>query len=230
MMMKKIFFTLLLFLTVLQFTNAQLSFGIKGGINQDLNSEASEYIDLPTGYSLETNSTSGFHAGLWMRVKVPVVGLYVRPEVNYATLNSEYNIGIPLPGSSSPIAATAKYEMSKIDVPVLLGLKILKFGNVFIGPNFQYLLKSNLEASSESSLITPYKNDDVDEDITMGIVVGAGLEVWKFGVDVRFETGFNIPDEDFNSFADAQDSFEKITEALGNKKPNQIIVGLSYKF
>lgn len=228
--MKKTFFTFLLILAIQQIVNAQLSFGIKGGINIDLNSEASEYIDLPSGYSLETESTSGFHAGLWMRVKAPLVGLYVRPEINYSTLKSEYNIGIPLPGGTNTLTAKANYEISKIDVPVLLGLKFLKFGNIFIGPNFQYLLKSNVEASSEFSIVSPYKNDDFDEEITVGLIAGVGLEVWKFGVDVRFETGFNIPDEDFNSFANAQDSLEKIADALGNKKPNQVIVGLSYKF
>ncbi len=228
--MKKTLYTLFLFLAVQQIAMAQLSFGVKGGINQDLNSEASKYIELPSGYSLETESTSGFHAGLWMRVKVPVVGLYVRPEINYSTLSSEYTIGIPLPGNASTLTATANYEISKIDVPVLLGLKVLKFGNVFIGPNFQYLLTSNLEASSEFSQLNSYKNNDFDEEITVGLVAGIGLEVWKFGLDVRFETGFNVPDEDFNSFANVQDSLEKISAALGNKKPNQVIIGLSYKF
>lgn len=228
--MKKIFFTLLLAVVVYQTTNAQLSFGIKGGINQDLNSEASNYIELPSGYSLETESTSGFHTGLWMRVKVPVVGLYVRPEINFSSLTSEYKIDIPVINQTSAFSANVSYEINKIDVPVLLGLKVLKFGNIFIGPNFQYLLKSKLEASTSLSEIAPYKDDDFDEDISIGLVAGIGLEFWKFGLDVRLETGFNYPDEDFNSFASAQDSMNKIAAALGNQKPNQVIIGLSYKF
>lgn len=235
--MKKILFTIALAFTAIQFSNAQISFGVKGGMNTDLNSEASKYIDLPSGFNLETDKSSGYHAGIWLRVKVPIVGLYVRPEINFTSLTSEYIIGLPTitaAGLTTPaLNANAKFEINKIDVPVLLGLKVLKFGNVFIGPNFQYLIKSDLTASADAPLDSfSYSNDEVDNEISVGFVAGVGLEIWKLGLDVRFETGFNIPDENLsnlNTFG-AEEAITKISNALSNQRPNQIIIGLSYKF
>lgn len=229
--MKKILFTIALTFAAFQLTNAQISFGVKGGMNFDLNSEASKYIDLPTGFSLETDKSSGYHAGVWLRVKVPVVGLYVRPELNYTNLSSEYIIGYPSAGPLSAGNATAKFELNKIDVPVLLGFKVLKFGNIFIGPNFQYLTKSELTIAASDPLISSINstNDEIDQEISVGLVAGVGLEVWKLGLDVRLETGFNIPDEEITT-TDATSAINGIAAALGNQKPNQVIVSLSYKF
>jgi hypothetical protein len=224
--MKKIFFTIALAFTAIQFSNAQISFGVKGGMNIDINSEASKYIDLPTGFTLDTDKSSGYHAGVWLRVKVPVVGLYVRPEINFTNLSSEYTIGY----QNGPLdeTATAAFDITKIDVPVLLGLKVLKFGNIFIGPNFQYLTKSELSLSAPG-LSLDSTDDTIDEELSIGMVAGVGLEVWKLGLDVRFETGFNIPDENIGA-GNATETVNAIASALANKNPNQIIIGLSYKF
>lgn len=229
--MKKLLFTIALTFAAIQFTNAQINFGVKGGMNIDMNSEASKYIDLPTGYSLETDKSSGYHAGIWLRVKVPVVGLYVRPEINYTNLSSEYTIGYAAAGPISAGSASAKFDLTKIDVPLLLGFKVLKFGNIFIGPNFQYLTKSELTISASDPLLSALNttDDSIDQELSVGLVAGIGLEVWKLGLDVRLETGFNIPDENVTT-TDPAAAINSIAAALGNQKPNQIIVGLSYKF
>ncbi|WP_139959040.1 porin family protein [Flavicella sediminum] len=230
--MKKIIFSIALAVAAIQFTNAQISFGVKGGMNIDLNSEASKYVEVPSGFSLNTEKSSGYNFGAWLRVKVPVVGLYVRPEINYTSLSTDYSIGYPeftYQGNTIPEGvANSSYEINKIDVPVLLGLKFLKFGNIFLGPNFQYLLKS--KATNSIAAISYSETDDtIDQEISVGAVIGVGVEVWKLGLDVRFETGFNYPKENLSGLSD-EEAILAIGEALGSQKPNQIIIGLSYKF
>ena len=204
-----------------QFSNAQISYGIKGGMNIDLNGEASDYIELPDGISIESEgSNGGYHAGAWLRVKIPLLGLYVRPEVIYTDLSSEYTLKTNIPTFES---TKIENTLTKIDVPVLLGMKFLSVGNVFLGPNMQYTLKS--ESTTQYGSL-----DSVEEEISFGLVIGAGLEFWKLGVDVRFETGFASPDSlDFTTI-DLPEDLEPIMATLSGQKPNQLIVGLSYKF
>lgn len=224
--MKRVLLVIALFIGAIQFSNAQISYGVKAGMNFDVNGQASEYITMPDGFSIESNnSNGGYHAGVWLRVKVPLVGLYVRPEIIYTDLKSEYTLNVPstsIPGL--PESSKIEYSLSKVDVPVLLGLKILGVGNVFLGPNLQYLLKSDFKSD--------FSNDDtIDEEISIGLVIGAGIEFWKLGLDVRFETGFASPDSvDLSSIGDEISDLEPILDVLSGQKPNQIIVGLSYKF
>ena len=227
--MKKVLLAVAFVFGALQFSNAQVSFGVKAGMNFDVNSEASSYIKLPTGFNLSTESgNGGYHAGAWLRVKIPVLGLYVRPEVIYTDLTSTYNLNTTLTGFESN---KIENSLTKIDVPVLLGLKFLKFGNVFLGPNIQYLQKANSKfISSDDAVNELLSNDTIDEEFSVGLVIGAGVEFWKLGLDVRFETGFVSPETtDISSITDAED-LKPLVDALTGQKPNQVIVGLSYKF
>ena len=226
--MKKVLLAVAFVFGALQFSNAQISFGVKAGMNFDVNSEASSYINLPSGYNLTTESgNGGYHAGVWLRVKIPLLGLYVRPEVIYTDL-SKYNLNTTIPGFE---ATQIENSLTKIDVPVLLGLKFLKFGNVFLGPNIQYLLKAESNFNSDSSSANDeLSNDSIDEQISVGLIIGAGVEFWKLGLDVRFETGFVSPETtDLSSISSSKD-LKPLVDALTGQKPNQLIVGLSYKF
>ena len=64
---------------------------------------------------------------VWVRAKIPVIGLYIRPELVYTNLSNE----IAYTSIGSTQATVSDYNFQKIDVPVLLGKKIFKFGNIF---------------------------------------------------------------------------------------------------
>ena len=224
--MKKVLLTLVLVVASIQYSNAQISYGLKTGLNIDLNGQASDFINLPNGIVLDSDSSNGgYHFGAWFRVKVPLIGLYVRPEVIYTDLNSEHTISAAdeiYPGFGKP-SSTLKYSLSKIDIPVLLGLKFLAVGNIFVGPNIQYILSSELENDFGY-------NPGIDEKISFGLVIGAGIEFWKLGIDARFETGFAPPkDLDVTSITGSE-ALEPIIGLLAGQKPSQLIIGLSYKF
>lgn len=193
-----------------QLTQAQIDFGIKAGLN--FNSDGfkpSEALSKDNNYG--TESKLGYHAGIWTRFKLPVVGLYIRPELVYTALKSEVSKTIKI----SKKEEKEDYNFQKIDLPVLLGYKFAKVVNVFAGPSFQYIIGNNISF------------DDVKEidgkSFTVGMQLGAGVEFGSLGVDVRWERGFS-------------DTETKIINSAGKEagkfdtRVNQIILGLSYKF
>ena len=198
--MKNIFITALLTIVFVQVSFSQINFGIKGGINYNSNSIKETGQDVFDG----AKSKTGYHAGIWTRFKIPVLGLYLRPELVYTKLENEvfYN----------QTSETTNYDIKKLDIPVLLGKKILGIGNIFIGPSFQYVLDSDFN-------ISDITNVDA-EGFTVGLQFGGGVEFGKLGIDVRWE----------KAFSDIESSFDS---SLGNvsydTRINQIIFGLSYK-
>ena len=66
-------------------TSAQIQFGVKGGVNYNSNSIKETSSDIFDG----AKSKTGYHAGIWLRFKLPVVGWYVRPELVYTNLENE---------------------------------------------------------------------------------------------------------------------------------------------
>jgi len=183
-----------------QISNAQIAFGVKGGLNYNSNSIKETSTDVFSG----AKSKTGYHAGIWLRLKVPVLGLYLRPEFVYTNLENEVFY--------KTTEKTTTHTFQKIDIPVLLGKKIFGIGNVYIGPSFQYVLASDFDISDISS---------VDADgFTLGLQFGGGVEFGKLGIDVRWERAFSGIESTF-------------VGTLGNvsydTRINQIIIGLSYR-
>ena len=197
--MKKVILMLFFAFGLSQVSNAQINFGIKGGVNYNNNGDATFSTagnDVVNG----AESKSGFHAGIWFRGNLPIIGLYVRPEIVYTQVKSEY-----LYKNNS-----SEYDFKKIDVPVLLGKKVLGFGNVFIGPSFQYILEDQF---SFSNLTT----DDFDK-FSVGLQMGFGVEFGNLGLDVRWERGLSKTEANF---------VDNNTSINIDNRTNQIIFGLS---
>lgn len=143
---------------------AQLSFGVKGGVNYD------SFGDLnPTDLSLEnfqSDAKTGFHIGLYGNLNL--LTFYLRPELQFSQSVSQFN-------DNQTIA------LNKIEAPVLLGYKILGPLSIFAGPSFQYILK---EKGKEISL------GELEENFTVGLQIGTRLKLGRFGLGIRFERGF----------------------------------------
>lgn len=220
--MKKIFFTIALVIGAIQFSNAQISYGVKGGLNFASPSDAVSVNlsgEVETKTSVDANTS--WHAGAWLRVKVPIVGLYVRPEAIYTNIST--SLPIVLPETLSDHIKT-DYNVSRLDFPVLVGLKVFGVGNVFAGPVFEYVLKSDIDGTDQEFDVTSIDSDD----FFVGMHVGIGIEFWKLGIDIRYETAFS---DNITSF-EAPDTpeFEDLASFELDNSPNQFILGLSYKF
>lgn len=198
--MRKIIITGL-FLIGLSFTSfGQIDFGLKAGLNYNSNSIKEVGTDIIDG----AKSKTGYHAGIWLRFKIPGLGFYLRPELVYTSLENEVFY--------IRAAKNTNYNFRKIDIPVLLGKKIFGIGNVYIGPSFQYILGSDFSISD----ITSVESDG----FTVGMQFGGGVEFGKLGIDVRWERAFSGIESALVSNLGVQNFDTRV---------NQIIVGLSYR-
>lgn len=202
--MKKVLVAVLLVVGMSQYTEAQLQFGVKAGVNYNSDSFKDVSNDVLNG----AESRTGYHAGIWLRAKLPVVGLYLRPEIVYTELGNNVNY------ERSGVPTKTDFTFRKIDVPVLLGKKIFGIGNVFAGPSFQYIMSSDFGLSDLTEIST--------DEFSLGIQLGFGIEFGRLGLDVRWE----------RSLSGAETSFvDNVINSNVNfdTRVNQIIFGVAYR-
>jgi len=179
-------------------------FGIKAGLNYNQNGDLSFRQVQTAGEDLIAGSDGkvGFHVGFFGKLDFPKI--YLKPELVYTKTKSSYDVD----------GTTNDYDISKIDLPVLLGYKIIGPLHIFAGPSFQYTLNNDLKG---------LEVEDVKNDFTVGLNVGVGVNLGNIGLDVRYERGFSENEAAFigNNIADISGRVDS--------RPSQIIFGLSLK-
>nr|WP_299340071.1 outer membrane beta-barrel protein [Allomuricauda sp.] len=175
--------------------------GLKAGLSYNKNGDLIGSIgDAAENITDGGEGNAGYHVGFWGKLDFPKI--YLRPELIYTRTKSTYDID----GNSSD------YDVSKLDLPVLLGYKIIGPLHVFGGPAFQYTLSNDLDNVSVS---------DVENDFTVGLHIGAGVNLGRLGFDVRYERGFSENEAAFIG--------DNITDISGrvDTRPSQVIFSLS---
>lgn len=178
---------------------AQSTYGIKGGLNYGATGEYENFSQVTGDASSieDGNNKTGYHLGIFG--KLEFLGIFLQPELVYTSLNTEYN--------------SFDYKIDKIDAPILVGVNIIGPLNIKAGPSFQYILDNKLEGPS-------FNISEVDDEITMGYQLGAGINLGRLGIDLRYESAF----KENNAFGDAAaDNNFKI-----DSRPSQWILGISY--
>lgn len=189
---------LLCFVFLLVSANCFAQFGVKAGLNFNSNGELREVVTVGENILEDKGDAKiGYHVGAYYEISFSK--LYLRPEVVYTKTKSEYN--------------SNAYDMSKIDVPILLGLKVIGPLSVFAGPSFQYTLENDLENATIS---------DVKNNITAGFNFGAAVKIGNIGLDVRYERGFS---ENEASILDTNN----VEIGTLDSRPSQIIFSLSLR-
>lgn len=175
----------ILVLAALTFSIAAFSQGFEIGIKGGLNIAAASAVkDLVPGVGISSKNT--YNGGVYGRLKIKLIGIFVQPELVYNTRG--YNFDITANGKTYNIKQQAYY----LDVPVLVGLKMFKFLRVYAGPNFQYLLKNEITGVDDVvALAIDLKKTDMKKANT-GVQIGFGLDLSKFRVDVKYD--FNPTD------------------------------------
>ncbi|MCK0162125.1 outer membrane beta-barrel protein [Allomuricauda sp. F6463D] len=178
-------------------------FGVKAGLSYNKNGDLISSVgdggsDIVEGAEGKT----GYHFGFWGKLDFPKI--YLRPELVYSKTKSSYDVD----GDSQD------YDVSKLDLPVLLGYKLIGPLHIFAGPAFQYTLNNDLG---------DIEVEDVENDFTVGLNAGVGVNLGKLGLDVRYERGF--------SENEAEIIGESVTDISGrvDSRPSQIIFALSLK-
>jgi|TARA_B110000093_G_C12919411_1_gene388471 hypothetical protein len=191
--MKKIFLVITIICGSYLTSNAQ--FGVKGGLNYSSNGEFNEIGD-----DIKADGKTGYHLGIIYQTKGN--GFYLRPELIYTKTKSSYSLS----------TGKSDFDMSKIDMPILLGYHIFKPISIFAGPSLQYILDSDLKG---------FNLNDAENDFTVGVQFGAAVALGdKLTVDLRYEKGLS-------------ENLANITGLSGERidtRPTQLILGLALKF
>jgi hypothetical protein len=200
-MKKRIVLSLFAFLGIVYFTSAQSGYGIKAGLSYNSNGKLSEIISETQTNLIDNKGKgkSGFNVGFYG--KLDLGSIYIRPELVYTKTTSEYELN----------SQTSDYKFSKLDAPVLVGLKVIGPLNVFAGPAFQYVLDNNFEG---------LKYESIKNDFTVGLNIGASIELGKLGFDIRYERGLSKNEANWTN---AGETFTL------DSRPEQVIFSLSYR-
>ncbi|ARV10650.1 hypothetical protein BTO05_13785 [Winogradskyella sp. PC-19] len=194
--MKNLFFTALLvagFSTSL-FAQSGSGFGIKAGLNYGGNGD---YFESAAQNFENPDQNVGYHIGVFGKLGNK---LYFRPEIVYTKTKSDYDLG--------------EFDVQKIDVPLLVGLKVLGPINVFGGPALQYILDTDFGNT---------RIDNIESDFSVGLNFGIGLNLNRLGIDLRYERGFSDNEATFI------DNNNVISLDRLDTRPEQLILSLSYK-
>lgn len=183
------------------FSQSDSGFGIKGGVNYNQNGDLrlDAVGDAAEDIVQGSDGKVGYHVGMFG--KLAFSRLYIRPELVYTKTQSAYNLN-----------DGTKYDISKLDLPVLFGAEIIGPLHIFAGPAFQYMLTNDLE---------DFSINDAEKDFTVGLHIGAGVNLGRLGLDVRYERGFSENEAEFVG--------ENVTDISGrvDSRPSQIIFAVS---
>lgn len=203
--MKKLMI-LILFVSSVSAFGQSTKFGIKGGFNFGSTGDITSIVDETPSQTLDGDSKVGYHIGVFAKFKF--AGLFLQPELVYTSLTTDY-----------VKSANADYKFSKLDIPVLLGFDVIGPLSLKVGPAFQLVLNNNLDVDG---LVA----NDPENSFTIGYQIGAGLQLGRLGIDLRYENSFT--ENDTTVTADLTDiASERFTI---DSRPSQWILSLSYQF
>jgi len=169
-------------------TYAQISFGIKGGVN------VAEFSFQDQGTSIPQSSINGFTLGGVLEIGLGG-NLFLQPEAVFVQKGSELNTAI----------TSLKTNVNYLDIPILLKIKILNSNllniNLLGGPSFGLALNGEETAGGQTVDIN-FGGENGLKRFDLGINAGGGIGVnlGSIGVfgDVRYLFGVSNISEDAN--------------------------------
>jgi hypothetical protein len=183
-----------LFLIISSISFAQSSYGIKAGLNYngngDVKDSAGDVLENP-------DHNVGFHVGVFGKIGS---SLFFRPEFMYTNTKSSYNGG-------------RDFKMQKLDLPLLVGARIIGPLNVFVGPSLQYILDTDYDQVTLG---------DVEHDLTVGAQFGVGVNIGRLGVDLRYERGLSNNEANF-----INTNIVTLENGRIDTRPDQVILSFS---
>ncbi len=180
--------------SITAFSQKESGFGIKGGLNYTGNGD---YFKSINAAAQQPDQNVGYHVGLFGKINLSP--FYIRPELTYSQTKSTYE--------------DSALNLSKLDLPILVGLKIIGPVHIFAGPSFQYILKSEFEGININ---------DIEKDFTLNAHFGAGVHLGKFGIDLRYERGLNENEAKF-----INSNITNLPESRIDTRNSQLILSLS---
>jgi hypothetical protein len=190
-MIKKIFFTVIGTTMMMTAVHAQVSYGIRNGINfakwegDDLQ-VIEDLVDKTEGYVV-TKGTRGLHIGGYVRIPISEVFSF-EPGIEYSkkgySLKGDFQIEVL---KYVGINLRAQVQSHYIDIPLTFKANVYKGLQVYAGPQVSYLVRSSLNARLGILGISIFNKGfgitNRFNKVDLGLTGGIGYE---------FENGFNI--------------------------------------
>ncbi len=222
--MKRVAFTFVIIALISSVHGQLLKFGIRGGVSStqvklsdavNIVSTANDTIML----RFASNTPMGFHFGGFMQIGI--AGIFIQPEVLFATTGGEVTIR----DAVTQIERSAKQRDLRIDVPVLVGMK-LGPARLGTGPvaSFNLLTKDEVAdmVSELSGTGTSTTAETIFKKAVWGWQIGAGVNIFgKIALDAKYEFGLSKLGDGLN-IGGQRYNF--------SKRANQAIFSVGYMF
>lgn len=178
--MKK--FLCFIFLSIISFSSAQISWGVKTGLN--LSKIRDEKIDYKF-------SVTGIYAGGFAQLKLNDQ-LFFQPEILFSMQGGKSG-KLPLISineiGAEVIEGYLEFDekLYYINLPLMIKYQVLEKLNFEVGPQVGFVLKSELTTKSDKF---GTEKRDMDCNVDLGVNVGLEYTIYKsLGIGIRYSKG-----------------------------------------
>jgi hypothetical protein len=193
--MKKFILIFIIALFAVEFSYGQFALGVKAGYNA---SKLSANLD-----EIKSQINSGFHVGIWARIGKR---FYVAPELQYTFSGAVFSND----GSISTDKWKEKITIGSLDIPVLLGFKIIHSKvitwRIELGPQASIVVNKKVE--NETSFIGPVTESSLSS-LNWYVLGGTGIDILFFKFDFRYQYGLNQLIKDVQTVGSSTSSFDQ---------------------
>jgi len=201
--MKKLFLFVSLFSFLL--SSAQFDYGVKAGLNYN----SLDDLNIRGGFpgineDIKSKGELGFHAGIFAQFNFTKI--YVKGELLYVQNSSSYD---------NTLVPSSKFKLSTLELPVLVGFKVVGPLKLYIGPSLVYNIDSNFSDVFDL---------DFEKDLSIAFNIGSTVTINKIEIDLRYSSGLS---ENAASYLDAIPA-----DGLGysiNTRPSQFLLSVAYQ-
>lgn len=182
--MKKLIFAIFFVFLAMEGFSQNSGFGIKAGLS-------STKVDFKSDEFIPADAQTGYHIGVFGRFGG--AGFFVQPELLFTQTKGEFAY-VPAGISGSAAPEDYKAEFNRLDIPVLVGFRLLKFVRVMAGPIGSFNINSEIKDAVETV-------DEVEfKKATLGYQAGLGVDIGNLSVDAKYEGGLSKVTENIGSF------------------------------
>ena len=205
---------IIIFASIWSFTNAQVKFGLKAGINTiQIEGSSLSVTDMQSNedFVLSVREAQyGYHFGAFLRIKAG--GFLIQPEVLFNSDNVDYSLRDP--SDNNVLSSIGNERYNNLDIPILFGVKL--------GP--AYLLGGpvgHVFINSSSDLVDEEFYDSAFEQFKLGWQAGLGVNIWKLTLDLRYEGNFHKFGDHISLFGE---------EIAFSENQNRVLASIGYRF
>ena len=175
--MKKLLLLLVASLMISGAAYSQFALGLKVGYNANKLSASSD--------SIKSQINHGFHLGVYTHIGKR---LYFAPELLYSFSGAVFSEE----GTASLNGWKQKITIGSVDVPLLLGFKIIHSKvltwRIELGPEASFTVNKTIK--EETSVTGPITTSSL-KDVNWYIMGGTGVDVLFLAFDIRYKYGLN---------------------------------------